>query len=164
MRWVVKVKEYLGAKIFNPLTTAALALASSASMLASSARASAMGFIGDGPGRVVPMYGVPAYGVPVIMGPPVVKYGPPPTPPATVTPVGPGTGGMPFFDWSSSFPSWSFGDKLYASFPAPDLSNMAFPKLFGMLAFVAYASLLAAAICGIAMRGGGWYISNKLKK
>jgi glycosyltransferase A (GT-A) superfamily protein (DUF2064 family) len=48
----------------------------------------------------------------------------------------------------------------------PDFGHMmpSFPKLFGLLAFVAYASLLLAAVCGLAFKGGFWYLANRRKK
>jgi hypothetical protein len=47
-----------------------------------------------------------------------------------------------------------------------------FPKLFGLatsdflsiLAFIAYVSLLLAAIGGLALRGSAWYLKNRQKK
>jgi hypothetical protein len=156
MTWVARVNEYIGVKVLHRLFTVVLALTSSVSALASAARASTLGLLDDGPGRIVPMYGVP-----VTIGP-VVKYGPPPIPTATISPIGPG---VPSFDWGSAFPSWSFGDKLSMNFTAPDFSHMmpSFPKLFGMLAFIAYASLFLAAVCGLALRGSGWYLKNRGK-
>ncbi len=161
MKWVERVKEYFGVTIFKRLTAAALALTPTAAVLVSAARASTMGFFDDGPGRVVPMYGVP-----VTVGPPVVKYGPAPIPTTTVSPAGPGFGDMLSFDWGTMFPSWSPGNHFSMNFTAPDLGHMmpSFPKLFGMLAFVAYASLILAAICGLAFRGSFWYLTSKLKK
>lgn len=156
MSWVEGVKEYLEATSLKRPFIAAIALASSVSGFVSSARAATLGLLDDGPGRVVPMYGVP-----VSIGP-VVKYGPPPIPTATISPIGPG---VPSFDSGSAFPSWSFGNRLDMNFTAPDLGHMmpSFPKLFGMLVVVAYASLFLAAACGLALRGSGWYLKNRGK-
>jgi hypothetical protein len=166
MTWVERVKKYLEVKVFKRLIVTTLTFASAASGLVALARAATTSFIDHGLGRVVPMYGVP-----VTVGPPVVKYGPAPIPTAT---IGPPFTGMPAFDWSSMLPSWSFGNKPSLSFSAPDFSHImpSFPKLLGMatsdllatLAFVAYVSLLLAAISGWALRGGTWYLKNKYKK
>ncbi len=145
------------------LTVLALALASSASGFVSAARAATTGFIDNGPGRVVPMYGVP-----VTIRPPMVKYGPP-APTATISPIAPPLNGLPAFDWNSLFPPF---DK--PPFTFPDFSHMvpSFPKLIGLatsdvlstLAFVAYISLLILATCGLALRGSYWHIKNQNKK
>ncbi len=100
------------------------------------------------PGTVQPMYGVP-----VTVGPPIVKYGPPPSP----VPYVPGTGNaMPGFDWSSiTAPAWQ------PSFSLPDFSHwgLSFPKLMAAVAFTAYLALIAVAIFGLAVRGA-WYMKK----
>ncbi len=169
MTWVEWVKECFEVKVFKRLAAATFAFVSSASALVSSARAAGMGFIDDWPGRVVPMYGVP-----VTVTPPVVKYGPPPIPTATVWPVEPGFGGLPPFDWGPLLPYWPSGGRLLPGFSVPDFSHLvpSFPKLFGLaasdvmsaLALVAYASLLLAAVCGWALNGGLWYLGTLGKK
>ncbi len=167
MSWVVRVKELIGVTLVRPMVVSSLAFVSSASGLMALARAATTGFIDDGLGRVVPMYGVP-----VTIGPPVVKYGPAPIPTATISPITPPFTGLPAFDWSPMFPS--FSSRMPVSFTAPDFSHMmpSFSKLFGLatsdvlstLAFVAYVSLLVAAVCGLALRGSAWYLTRKYKE
>jgi hypothetical protein len=166
MSWVVRFKEDLEVQIARRIFIPLLTFATSATALVSLARAATMNFIDEGPGRIVPMYGVP-----VTIGPPIVKYGPAPVPTATISPIAPAFS-MPAFDWGSIFPS--FGGKPSPGFSAPDFSHLmpSFPKLFGLatsdllatLALIAYVSLLLAAVCGWAFHGSKWYLKSKRKK
>ncbi len=170
MSWVERIRGYIEVKLFRRFIISCSALAAAASGLIASAVAATTSFIDQGPGRIVPMYGV---AIPI--DPPVVKYGPPPT--ATPLPISPGgpSFGIPDFNWNSAWsPPWSSGGPSGIHFTAPSFSHWfpAFPKLMGIaasdvlatLATIAYLSLLLAAVCGWTLRGGAWYLKNKNKK
>lgn len=109
--------------------------------------------LADTSGPIIqPMYGVP-----------IVKYGPPPSP----TPYAPGYGGpvfsgLPAIDWSNVWTSpWQS-----PSFSLPDMGHLgfSFPKLMAGIAFIAYLSLMAVMVFGLAFRGGAWYLLKRDKK
>lgn len=108
------------------------------------------GYLGTIPsgGIMQQMYGVP-----------IVKYGPPPSPtPYVPGYTGPATG-SPGLDWGSiTVPSWQ-----PPPFSMPDISHwgLSFPKLMAAIVFMAYLSLTALAVCGLALRGSAWYLKNR---
>lgn len=169
MSRVEGIKVCFELSIFRRLIVSALSLVATTMGLVSIARAATMDFIDLRARTVYPMYGVP-------YDPPIVKYGPPPipttAPPVTISPP---ISWSPGFDWNSIWTQpWSFTHPPSMHFTAPTLGQWfpSFPKMLGIatsdllatLAFVAYLSLLLAAVCGWAFKGGLWYLKNKYKK
>jgi hypothetical protein len=153
MSRVVRIKGYLDRTVLKRLMVTSSALVTLASGFALNAKAATQSLLGSLPGTVQPMYGVPYN--PPFYGGQIVKYGPPPT----ATPKPPYSG-LPSFDWGSiwSPSSWQSPTK----FTAPDFGHMfpTFPKLMGSIALVAFISLAAIAVLGLAMRGSIWRIKK----